>query len=278
MSKFVTKMEDQRRKQRSVRRKKRRFAGNQFTATKVRAEALAEHVDDSNDNEVRPDSDTVELGDVTPKARVVLTASQRKLDIDLSSNEDSSVTSGEGQEVLQSTGFRVIDISILRQIFEVLLCPLCMSKVMLTEDASSKKGLAACLQIYCTKDQCTFSKSFYTSNEDGHAFEINRRTVLAAREIGIGHKGLVKFSGVMNMPPPMNKNSYKDIVKSLECAAESVAQRSMDKAATETKEFYESEDDGIYDVAVSGDGTWRKRGFKSSTGIVTAISLVTWKV
>ena len=117
-----------------------------------------------------------------------------------------------------------------------------------------------------------------TPNKKGQAFEINRRTVLAAREIGIGHKGFVKFSGVMNMPPPMKKNSYKDIVKLLEHAAESVAQRSIDKAATETKEFYESEDDGIYDVAVSGDGTWRKRGFNSSTGIVTAISLVTGNV
>eukprot|EP00112_Aurelia_sp_Birch-Aquarium-sp1_P015936 Seg357.6 transcript_id=Seg357.6/GoldUCD/mRNA.D3Y31 product="hypothetical protein" protein_id=Seg357.6/GoldUCD/D3Y31 len=280
-------MENQRRKQRSVRRRKRRFAGNQFTAAKVDVVALDENVESTDDDflegpedELRPlpsSNNTVESGDITPKARAVLTASQRKLNIDSSSSEGSSLSSGEEQEV-ESTGFRVIDISILSQIFQILLCPICMSKVFLTEVAGSKMGLATSLRLCCTKDQCTFSKSFHTSNKNGQAFEVNRRTVLAAREVGIGHKGLVKFSGVMNMPPPMNKNSYRDIVKSLECAAECVAERSMKNAATETKEFYDSEDDGVYDVAVSGDGTWRKRGFKSSTGIVTAISLVTGKI
>ena len=106
VSKFVTKMENQRRKQRSVRKKKEKFAGNQFTVAEVGAEPLAKHADESNDDdflgtedEVRPDSDTVELGDITPKARLVLTASQRKLEIDLSLNEDSNASSGEEQEV-----------------------------------------------------------------------------------------------------------------------------------------------------------------------------------
>ena len=80
------------------------------------------------------------------------------------------------------------------------------------------------------------------------------------------------------MPPPMNKNSYKDIVKSLKSAAETVANNSMAKAAKETKPFYEEGEDNITAIAVSSDGTWRRRDFKSSSGIVTAMSLVTGKV
>ena len=52
----------------------------------------------------------------------------------------------------------------------------------------------------------------------------------------------------------------------------------MKSAAEETKEFYEPEEDGVYDVGISGDGTWRRRGYSSSYGVVTGMSLVTGKV
>ena len=55
----------------------------------------------------------------------------------------------------------------------------------------------------------------------------------------------------------MNENSYRDHVKALQDATKSVAKESMGKGADEPTE------DGLYDSAVSGDGTWRKRGFSS---------------
>ena len=44
------------------------------------------------------------------------------------------------------------------------------------------------------------------------------------------------------------------------------------------QKFYKAGEDGITDIAVSGDGTVRKRGFKSSCGVVSVISLITGKV
>ena len=122
-------------------------------------------------------------------------------------------------------------------------------------------------------------KSFFTSGkvENGQAFEVNRRVVLATRNTGVGHQGLVKITCVMNMLPPMNENSYRDHVKVVRTAAESVALASMSKAATEVKEFYKEKKDGLYNIGVSGDGTWRKRGYSSSYGVVTVISTVTGK-
>ena len=40
-----------------------------------------------------------------------------------------------------------------------------------------------------------FCKSFFTSGkvENGKAFEVNRREVLATRNIGVGHQGLVNL-------------------------------------------------------------------------------------
>ena len=114
--------------------------------------------------------------------------------------------------------------------------------------------------------------------DGGQAFEVNRRIVLATRNIGIGHQGVVKFAGVMNMLTPMNENSYRDHVTSIHNAAETEAKRSMANAAREAKEFYEPEDDGICNIGVSGDGTWRRRGYSSAYGVVTALSTVTSKV
>ena len=107
---------------------------------------------------------------------------------------------------------------------------------------------------------------------------MNKRAVLATRNIGVGHKGLVKLAGVLNMPPPMNKNAYRDTVNKLQEVSEKVAQESMTVGAAETKPFYEADEDEIFDVAVSADGTWRKRGFKSSVGVVTVISLLSGKI
>lgn len=89
-------------------------------------------------------------------------------------------------------GFRIVDISALATVLASLRCPSCIKgNVCLEEDEESKTGLA--------KHRC--------------------RTPI----------GLVKFTCVMNMLPPMNENSYRDHVKALRNAAESVAK--VSKAA-----------------------------------------------
>ncbi len=139
-------------------------------------------------------------------------------------------------------------------------------------------GFASGLTIRCTKKACKFSEMLYSSKKAGQACEINRRAVLASRNIGVGHQGLVKLAAVLDLLPPMNKSAYKKTVDTLKDAAEIVAEQSKSVAANETKEFYEAGEDGITDIAVSGDGTVRKRKLKSSCGVVSVISLITGKV
>lgn len=89
--------------------------------------------------------------------------------------------------------------------------------------------------------------------------------------------GLVKFACVMNKLPPINENAYQDHVKAMCDAAERAAKNSMSKAADQLKKFYEPDEEGINNIAVSGDGTWRKRGLSSSFGVVTVSSTITGK-
>ena len=65
--------------------------------------------------------------------------------------------------------------------------------------------------------------------------------MLAATEIGVGHKGLAKFCGVMSVPPPMNKTAYKGIVNVLKSAAGTVENKSITVVASESKTFYLAE-------------------------------------
>ena len=76
----------------------------------------------------------------------------------------------------------------------------------------------------------------------------------------------------------MNHSAYQNTVLCLRDAAEDVACRSMKIAVDETKRLYDEYEDGIANIAVSGDGILRKRGYKSSCGIVAVISVLTGKV
>ena len=52
----------------------------------------------------------------------------------------------------------------------------------------------------------------------------------------------------------------------------------MNSVAEEVKHYYEPKDDSVYDIGISVDGTWRRRGFSSAYGVVSGISLIRSKV
>ena len=85
--------------------------------------------------------------------------------------------------------------------------------------------------------------------------EVNIRSVYAMRKCGVGHTGLQKFCGVMNMPPPVAQKSYDKLSQKLGVAVEKVAKTSMIEASVEVKEK-----GGLTDVGVSFDGSWQRRG------------------
>lgn len=264
-------------KARSIRRKKRKFTGNRFTRNTNSTEselAATEKTAKSSEDSLSKASSDDDCKQIPSSAKHP-SASVKKL------REQSDCSDSSVKDVPESTeGFRFIDISILSSVFQLFWCPVCKyGHVVLEEDKEAKKGFASLLVVKCTSGKCSFSKEFYTSSkiQQGKAFEANRRVVLAARNIGVGHQGLVKFCAVMNMMAPMHENSYSDHVKAIHKAAQSVTKRSMENAVQELKESDEPEEDGIHNVGISADGTWRKRGFSSAYGVVTALSLLTGK-
>ena len=134
---------------------------------------------------------------------------------------------------------------------------------------------------------CESTETFFTSDQVNvdkagrRPFEINIRSFIAFREVGIGHSGMEKFNRCMNFPPAMNNNAYDNIKHDVHDAYHAAVQERMREAANEiimknTNNNIQTMD-GIYNCMVSFDGTWQKRGYSSRNGIVTAISVVTGK-
>ena len=66
--------------------------------------------------------------------------------------------------------------------------------------------------------------------------EVNLRSVYAMRTCGVGHNGLQKFCGAMNMPPPVTRENYSKLSDRLGAAVEKVAKTSMIEASVEVKQ------------------------------------------
>ena len=125
---------------------------------------------------------------------------------------------------------------------------------------------------------------------------MNRRSLLAMRAAGGGHRALKTFCGMMDLPPPVHKSSFQKIRDTVNTAVKAVQEESMKQAGlTEYKladnppPDDDSEDDGEastssdsdnhpLNIDVSVDGTYMTRGFSSKIGVVSCIGAVSGKV
>jgi len=194
-------------------------------------------------------------------------ASARKLE----AGDDKQIPSDHHFE-----GIRFIDVLLLQNLIGLsCVCRGCkLGNLILRENFMRKMGLASLLVLEC--DTCSKVSEIYSSAtcKDSRAFEINRRAVLGFLEIGGGKTALNNFCAMLNMPTPMTNEAYNDSLKSVKKALEAEATESMKKAALEEKSDSAAL---VTECQVMFDGTWRKRGFSSLQGAVTAISAKTGK-
>ncbi|GFV36308.1 uncharacterized protein TNCV_2233551 [Trichonephila clavipes] len=92
------------------------------------------------------------------------------------------------------------------------------------------------------------------------------------RTIGQGHTAMTTFCGVMDFPPPVAEKSYNNIINKLQLCSKEVAEASMQSAALEEVTLTNSSD-----IIISGDGTWKTRGYSSRVGVCAVIGDKTGK-
>ena len=112
-----------------------------------------------------------------------------------------------------SAGFRLVSVEFLQALLHgATVCRKCKyGKLAIKEDVSRKMGLASLFVTEC--QGCSEMVELYTSPtcEGSKGFEINRRAVLGALEIGGGKTSLQKLCAYLNMPSPTSEDTYANV-------------------------------------------------------------------
>ena len=173
--------------------KKRRFSGNRFVknAKKSCRNETHRNCADSND------------ADAQSTSSATVSASSQKINVAKSPNAT--------KESPHATGYRFIDIEILSEVFQQVVCKECgeSSSLVLEDKKFERKGCASHLRLRC--EECGWVFSFYSSKKVKKSFDVNKRLVYAMRSIGKGHASMKRFCTHMNMPPPMQFKAYRDL-------------------------------------------------------------------
>ena len=189
--------------QRADRKKKRKFHGNRFT--RERAEASTTAVSESE-----KEKDLVGQTD--------LSSVDQLIGSETCPNKTASCSKVkfEGEEAQEEfdrdpglTGFRFVDVELLVDFIQSLLCPRCRRplgenkrQAHVTEQRSV---LASQFTFHC---QCQHSVTLNTSKKCGKTHEVSRRFPLSIFSIGKNLKHGQKFLGSMNMPYSVNKTVW----------------------------------------------------------------------
>ena len=257
-------------KQRSLRRPKRRFCGNQFSNSRPKStqsdtcDVSGEPLASSSFVEFEDDIASMSTEKVLPKP------ADEEIKIGESNKGDEKGSS-------YVTGYRLVDMEILSSVISSLRCADCgFLTLTLNENPFHRSGCASCLRIFC--ENCGWKNEFFSSKKQTKSFEVNRRLVYTMRSLGKGHSGAKKFCTLMNMPPPSGAKPFQKSSNTIKKNIKAIAKKSMADAAAEIRNANNAEENDMVNCPVSCDGTWQKRGFSSNNGCVAVISIDTGKV
>lgn len=171
--------------------------------------------------------------------------------------------------------YRILNfITVFTAISECVKCKNCDGNIKFK--AESTRGLGFKILVICTTcDPISIPSCPFI----GSAYEINRRFFFVMRLLGLGLNGAKKFCGIMDLPPPVAQNTYDIIVNNIWRASTTVCEILLRNAVKEEKKICKEEKlDDCTEFCVSGDGTWRKRGFSSLFGVSSIIGYYSGKV
>ena len=144
-------------------------------------------------------------------------------DVKLKGKEDDSDASdrkGEDDESIDLTSVpvsnRKCDMKVLNEnVSSQLVCKYYGHDVTLME--TRRQGLDSQLVFHCSNRHCTDTIYFHTSKQISignlAVSSVNRRSVFAMRTIGYDRADLVRFCGVTDLPPPVEKDFYNKVNK-----------------------------------------------------------------
>lgn len=198
-------------------------------------------------------------------------------DFDSSSSSASSkkLNNIQDDEISSSPllAYRIIEFfTVFNFLSDILICQRCKGKIRFEE--SVFRGLGFKIVVVC---QC--GRRYTDSGPLVHTgYEINRCVVLVMRLLGVGREGINLFCNFMDICDGISQSAYDRIVQYLHAASLSVFDYCCKKAVKEEQIENEKRELPLLKLKVSGDGSWKKRGFQSLFGVTTLIGYFSGKV
>ena len=174
-------------------------------------------------------------------------------------------------EILPTT---ITHLSQLQGLFNNLRCGFCGKKEIVLEK-TGRKGLNVTLQSRCREclavgGTANTSRKVVGSSE----YEVNNCIAAAALNAGIGHAKLTKFSEVVGLHRQSSCTFSRKLDKCHK-ATELLKREVCERARDIVVSLYSKDRDGYFQIEVTFDGTWQKRGHTSNNGAAAVLCAVT---
>jgi len=202
-------------------------------------------------------------------------SSRKDSSLDQSSASAKKLATADVNDVIRDPllTYRIIEFfSVFNTLADILVCGECKQKIKFEESGNRGLGFKLVVVCHCGK---RFIQSGPLVNT---GYEINRRIVLVMRLLGVARDGINLFCNFMDMCNGISQHAYDNIIKHVHSASKSVFDSCCQKAVQEEKEENSKRERPLLNLKVSGDGSWKKRGFKSLYGVTTLIGYFTGKV
>lgn len=179
----------------------------------------------------------------------------------------------------------MVDINTISVALKAIECPKCQDRECLFFQSSSERfGFAVNLQLNCSACNAHFADT-YTSPRVGHTgnahdpFLVNDIMVLVFNQLGLGHSAMQSFAALFGMKGLHLKTFQKKESRIIDSQIETalcVLSDSVNAVKQMCREINPDLDEaGPFDVTVSFDGSWQKRGHTSLYGIAAVIEINT---
>lgn len=162
--------------------------------------------------------------------------------------------------------------SVFQAISSAVICKKCHKTMSFNPSSVRSLGFKISMKCECSEQFINSSPMINT------AFEINRRFVFTMRLLGVGLEGANLFCGLMDLCQGFSSHIYYTVLENLHVAASAVYDVSLSLAVKKEKELTKESGHVEDELTVSGDGTWKKRGFSSLFGVSTLIGKYSKKV
>lgn len=224
-----------------------------------------------------------ETGKKLYQAKKIVPPHKRRNDDDIEARSTSTkkIRLSFSQKVAEDTNkhFRIIDFLLVFSTISTLVkCAVCDSTVSF--QCCGKIGLGFKIKIKCEK--CKEPRYVPSSERvDNHMYEVNYRFAFVMRVLGLGLAGCDKFCGLMDLSSNfVSKSVYNNYLNKMCSSVTNAAKRFFVSAIEEEKAAMcrEKNIESSSELTVSGDGTWKKRGFSSLYGVASLIGYYTGKV